>query len=224
MDAVLQTCSKNYANHGHLNGKYCDSEIFPSFVRPLHDYISRNKPIGTVARQEKERIDGLTMPRQRPLVTNVMAELRSERLDVNVWNGITNIQPNQDVKFNCAFPINVDIETTTIRADGTRGGDDERQQQKRRRNHYHDTIFDSDSGDDTLRDDLSATTSAVTKMIAAQQRRMLSKQSNSILSQYKNAKQKLDNATDPDDIQFYTLAKKRVVTMMTILDANKEEE
>ena len=70
------------------------------------------------------------MPRQRPLGTNVLAEPRSERLDVNVRNRITNVQLNQDVEFNRAVPINVDIEATTIRADGTRVGDDERQPKK----------------------------------------------------------------------------------------------
>lgn len=122
---------KNYANHGHSNGRDCDGETIPAFVRPLHDYILNSKPTGTVARQEKERVDGVTMPRQRPLGNNVLAEPRSERLDVNAWNGITDIQPNQDVEYNRAVPINIDIEATTIRVDGTRGGDDERQPPKK---------------------------------------------------------------------------------------------
>ena len=117
---------KNYANHGHSNGRDCDGETIPAFVRPLHDYILRSKPTGTVARQEKERVDGVTIPRHCPLGNNVLAKPRSERLDVNVRNGITNVQPNQDVEYNRAVPINVDIEAATIRVDGTRGGDDEK--------------------------------------------------------------------------------------------------
>ena len=53
---------------------------------------------------------------------------------------------------------------------------------------------------------------------------MLAEQSNSILSQYENAKEKLEMATDPDDIRMYTIAKKRAMRMMTILDANEDEE
>ena len=213
---------KNYANHGHSNGRDRDGETIPAFVRPLHDYILRNKPTGTVSRQEKEKVDGRIMPRQRPLGDNVMAEPRSERLDVNVRNGITNVQPNQDVENNRAVPVNVDIEARTIRADDTRGGDDARQPpKKRRRNRYHDAIFGADNEDDNLRNELSVSTSAVTKMIAAQQRQMQAEQSNAALLQYEHAKEKLQIATDPDDIRVYTIAKNRAMRMMTTLDANE---
>ena len=120
------------------------------------------------------------------------------------------------------FLFFIQINKTSIRADDTRGGDDARQPpKKRRRNRYHDAIFGADNEDDNLRNELSVSTSAVTKMIAAQQRQMQAEQSNAALLQYEHAKEKLQIATDPDDIRVYTIAKNRAMRMMTTLDANE---
>lgn len=122
---------KNYANCCHTNVRDPDGETIPVFVRPLHDYVLRNKLTGTVARQEKEKVKGIIMPRHRPHGNNVLAEPSSERLDWNISNKIKNVRPKQDVEHNRAVPINVNIEATTIRADNTRGGDDARKPPKK---------------------------------------------------------------------------------------------
>ena len=217
--------NKNFVIHNHSNGRDIDGETIPSFVRPLYDYILRNKPCGKVSRQEKERVDAQLMPRQRPLGGDVLAEPRSEQLCVNVRNGVTNLAPNHDLDINRAVPIDVEIEGRTIRDKNIGGGGEKKKgSKKRKHNRYHDAIFGSDDEYDGLKSELKDTTSAVTKLIAAQQMQMISEQSDNFFSQYNNAQRMLETATDPDDIEFYMMTKRRAMRMMKTLNDGDESE
>ena len=216
-----------YMNKTHSSGKDVEGENIPLLVRPLYEYLHKNQPSGPAYRQAKERVDKQVMPRQRPLGPNPNASPRSEISSQNTRMGVTTLTPNSNEKNNRTVPAGTTIEIQSLtKSDFGKSTDANKSPslKKRKRNKYHDAIFGDAEGIGDLQESISKTTNVVAGLLSAQRLQIQNDQTSKLMASYQLAKQNLDNATDAEDIEFYTIAKRNALKAMRLFDQSSNAE
>ena len=167
------------------------------------------------------------MARQRPLGPNPRASPRSELVRQNVRMGVTAVTPNTNENNNRTVPGGTVIETRRLSEDDfgeIAETNRASSSKKRKKNRYHDTIFGNADNVDNLQDSISKTTNVVAGLLSAQRLQMQNDQTSKLMASYQQAKQYLENATDAEDIDFYTMAKWNALKAMRLVDRDSTAE
>ena len=214
-------------NKTHSSGKDVEEENIPLLVRPLYKYLHKNQSSGPASRQAKEGVDKQDMPRQRPLGPNPDASPRSEIFLQNTRMGVTTVPPNTNKKNNRTGPAGTTIEIQSLTESDFGTSTDANKSaslKKRKHNKYHDAIFGDAEGIGDLQESILETTNVVAGLLSAQRLQIQNDQNSKLMASYQLAKQNLDNATDADDIEFYTIAKKNALKAMRLFDQARTAE